>query len=130
MAYLTDEEILALKTSIVRDNQKITHLRFESGTYGIGNTNTSPYRGSGSNSPIHLYDGKTLYSRGGNCRGVVVAAIVEDVVYLIRYSYGSERVIRLHLNESDTETRGVAYDTYQDDSITPISIPRNEGEAL
>ncbi len=117
---LTDAEVLALEYTLVRDNECITHIRRERGTYGLGNTNRSGYSGTSCDEPLSDYDGQRLYSRNSSS-GTQIAACVEDVLYIINYSYGDCKVVRLRPYEVDSTYRGVAYDTEEVYSISPVS---------
>ncbi len=117
---LTDKEILALQRVLVADNESITHIRRGRGTYGAGNTNTSGYSGGSADRALDEYENKPLYGRSTSS-GVDIAAIVEDVLYLVEYSYGDCKVIRLRPFETYSTERGVAYDTYEVHTITPVS---------
>ncbi len=117
---LTDNEILALERTLVRDNECITHIRRSHGIYGLGNTNTSDYEGSSYDYPLSDYDGQLLGGRKSGS-GTQIAACVEDILYIINYSYGTERVVRLRPYQVESTRRGVAYDTEEVDSILPVS---------
>ncbi len=118
--YLSDEEVLALTHTLVRDNRCMTHIRHSSGTYGAGNTNTSPYSGSSIERPLNYYEGEAL-TRTENTCGTQVAAAVEDVLYLVECHFGRTQVIRLRMFESRSQSEGIAYDTYELTSIAPVS---------
>ncbi len=113
---LTDQEILALDTFLVRDNQRLTHIEYETGTYGVGNTNHAPYRvDSIRTEAIADLAGKRIYRAGS---GFLPVAAVADVLYVV---VDNRTVVRLQLNEAYSYSRGVSYDTHQSYSIMPVS---------
>ncbi len=111
---LTDSEVLALENVLVRDNESLTHIRFTSGTYGAGNTNTSKWNGEDRDVAIEKFDGQPIRSYRF---GIRIAAAVEDVLYLVV----NNTVKRLRLFQSYSETQGIAYDTYEQYMVTAVS---------
>ncbi len=112
---LSDSEALALTTILVRDNESMTHISFSSGTYGVGNTNNSGYvRDSEWTKSISELSGKPILSTGA---GIDIVAAVEDLLYVVHEG----KLKRLHIDESVSTSRGIAYDTYQMYTLCPTS---------
>ncbi len=116
---LKDEEILALDYVLVRDNETLGYISYDGGWGGAGNTNTTAYTDLGGLvKPIQSFVGQKIEKpRYGTRLGPQVAAIVEDILYLIV----GGKVERLHLFESHRERREIDYDTYETSSISPVS---------
>ncbi len=117
---LTDEEVLALDEVLIRDNESLNYVSYDGGWGGLGNTNTTEFTEMYSRAkPLGDLRGQKILKPGYNARSYtpIVAAAVEDILYVI----AEGEVHRLHLFESCTIRRGIAYDTYESSSVWALS---------
>lgn len=129
---LSNEEVLALTKVLVKDNKQIKAVRFCNGTFGAGNSNTSPYCAD-SDYTLNLEDlnGQNIYFKDmlekylpyGDDAKVAVYAIVEDVLYLVerKRRTGELTVKQITLGNSYYVSSSIAYDTYADFLIKPLA---------
>lgn len=112
---LTDEQVLALDKIMAEGNEKIIGLHFQSGYYGRGGSNSSPYTAEiDTDRTLEQLDGKPPVEMFG----VYVYAIVKDVVYLVRQA--DRKVISFDAKGYYGDSYGVAYDTVESYAIRPI----------
>ncbi len=113
---LTDEEVLALKKILIKDNERIRGVYTEYGTMGVGGCNTS-------GQSCDSYEEYSLEQLENNAEpfkfgDFEICAIVSDIIYL--RSKNSEEVITLIDRGKLFMGDGVAYDTYKYSSIGPL----------
>lgn len=112
---LTDEQVLALDKILTEGNEKIIGLHFQSGYYGRGGSNNSPYT-------TEINTDRTLEQLDGQppmeMFGAEVRAVVGDVVYLVER--GSKKVISFGADGDYCDSCEVAYDTMEGFVIRPI----------
>ncbi len=127
---LTDKQVFALTHILVENNATLTKISYSSGWYGAGNTNTSAGENSYGERDVAEFSGKPVIIAQpirDTYMKIGIAAIVEDVVYLIIEKENWRREIvrevkHLHLFEVfSVRGSGPAYDTWESYSITPIS---------
>lgn len=114
---LTDEKVLALDKVLIEGNDKIIGLHFESGYYGCGGSNNSPY-------VRQVNFDRTLDELSGQpfkeIFGVHVSAVVNDIVYLVNRAAQGKKVISFGANGKYDREYGIAYDTMEGVIICPI----------
>jgi len=108
---LTDEEILALKTILVKDNERVSGIEIMRGYMGIGGSNRSDFEITG----IATY---TLYQLNGaepiRVGRSEICAVVNDVLYCrSEEENGKKRVYTMNFREKEITMSGdsIAYDT-------------------
>lgn len=112
---LTAEEVRALKTVLVEDNEQIIALHIASGYRGRGGSNSSPYTdGIDCNRGLERFAGQPPYE----VFGMQIRAIVNDVVYLTDKSSGY--VFSFGADGKFEDNREVAYDTVESCLIKPV----------
>ncbi len=135
---LTNLEVVSLKTVLVRDNKFIDGIRYVNQFIGRGGSNTSNMDGkegvhfwsldSLAGTPIRYFDYRE--SLPGDPSYIAVAAIVEDVVYLINLSYAKYSgrrqtyysVTRMYLGTCLQDSQeGISYDTDWNFELAPQS---------
>ncbi len=117
MKMLSDSDVLGLERVKVKDNQRLTHLCFDIGTYGVGNTNVSAYDGKKTFYDVKSFEGERIEERQG---GIKIVAIVQDVLYLVVNGV----VKRLTENEWFGGSSEIAYDTRESFSISPVRLEK------
>lgn len=134
---MTNEEVLALSKVLIKDNEKITSIEMELGTFGAGNTNTSGFS-SDRKWKLELseingayfdffstsYNGGSGYCYNIDNNSYAVYAVVNDVIYLVKRSNynGAKTVIEIPYNDEYYVHNSVAYDTYGSFSVRPDSF--------
>jgi len=108
---LTDEEILALKTILVKDNERVSGIEIMRGYMGIGGSNRSDFEITG----IATYTLDQLNGaepiRVGRSE---ICAVVNDVLYCrSEEENGKKRVYTMNFREKEITMSGdsIAYDT-------------------
>jgi len=117
---LTDEEVFALDEVLIRDNESMTHIEFDGGWGGAGNTNTTEFTEMYSGAkPLESFRGQKIPKPQDSASrsSPVIAAAVEDILYV----FEDGNVRRLHLFERCTMRAGIAYDTYETHSVSSLS---------
>lgn len=110
---LPDEEVLSLKTFLVRDNKRVSAVRIIPGCRGIGGSNTSGFQSF--KEEIRDYSLEELARMDSlYVNGYTACALVNDVLHL-RYTdaEGNPKVQTLDYRERDCHFSGdsIAYDT-------------------
>ncbi len=116
---LSKKEVLALETVLIRDNECLNYVSYGGGWGGAGNTNTTSFVNLGGRvKHISEFEGKKIgKSSGLNWYGPQVAALVEDLMYVVD---GNDVHVR-HLFESFVQRKEIAYDTYEIETMAPIT---------
>lgn len=120
---LPDEEILSLKTILVKDNKHVDGVEIEGGCMGVGGSNCSGFReyiGQG-----HRYSLDELNGREPiRVSKSEICALVNDVLYFrCEEENGKKRVYTMNFREKEIMMSGdsIAYDTV---SATRVSFLR------
>ena len=111
---LTDEEVRALKTVLIKGNEQIIAVLIKSGYCGRGGSNSSPYT-EDMNCTLSL---ERLEGPPYEVFGMQIRAIVNDIIYLINPSNGC--VFSFGVNGKFEADREVAYDTVEFCLIAPV----------
>ncbi len=112
---LLDEEVLALKKVKVGQNHRLTHICFDRGVFGVGNSNTAPYAGEKNYYSPSFFEGEDIRERQ---HGIKIAAIVDDVLYVIQ----NGEVKRLKVDQWCGGSREIAYDTREGFYVGPVCL--------
>lgn len=114
---LTDKEVLALDRILVKDNKQIVGLHFQSGYYGCGGSNNSPFT-------EEVNTTRKLEDLAGQLPlkmfGVQICAVVNDVVYLTWENRANGEVLTFDANGQYDNEYEIAYDTMRGCLIKPI----------
>lgn len=105
---LTDEEVRALKTILVKGNKEVVGVAYTSGYQfrGVGGSH-DPVTESEYILTLEEMDGKPPYQAFGK----YLRAVVDDVVYLTNTLYNDAVVTVVTPGNSDYDVYGGAYDT-------------------
>lgn len=110
MNRLSDEEILSLKTFLVKDNPQVTGIKILRGYRGIGGSNRSGFQTTEIEEyPLgQLSDGATIRVVGSE-----ICALVNDVLYFRCNADGKMTVYTQDLTDASRSYCGesIAYDT-------------------
>lgn len=118
---LPDEEILSLKTILVKDNKRVVGVEIVGGCMGMGGSNRSGFREN--ISQWHQYPLDALSGREPiRVRESEICALVNDVLYFrCEDKNGKKRVYTMNFREKEITMSGdsIAYDTV---SATRVSL--------
>jgi len=119
---LTNEEVLALKSFLVRDNERVTRIVVERGYMGLGGSNRSGFCADSERTRIYdvewLNGKETIWVSGDE-----ICALVNDVLYLRYTNKDGERKVWTVSHEKDSATligEEIAYDTVSAERIELI----------
>lgn len=115
MRTLSDNEVLALESILVEDNEKIVGILVEYGTTGVGGCNTSGFSADTSNNfELENLAGKEPLQ----IKGVKLCAVVNDVMY---FRNDNGKVFPHNYDQTfKLMGKGIAYDTYECTCISAV----------
>lgn len=133
---LTDSEVLQLENILVRDNRETDCICIADQYIGRGNTNTSNMDGKEGLEyfPLSEFAGKkiayvdlTELAEGYTSYRVAIAAVVEDMLYLVEKSEkdgtAKTEVTRMRKGWCFWKRIGIAYDTEREYEIILQKLP-------
>ncbi len=121
----TKEELLSLKTVLVKNNKIIPGVEMSEGYWGRGGSNSSPYEDTlNITQSLDELSGKKIKKVGVSevrYLSYGILAVVDDVIYLGEFVGGNSEIIEIPHNDRFVYSTEIAYDTELSFCVKPIT---------